>query len=171
MNCCLSAEPRKFVGLAAAVTDGFAARASAYDRENTFPHRGYEDVREVEFSTSGPQTRRPGRETQRDPTGAASAGDGQWGDHIGRGRAHPAGQTASGRLVPHSQHSPEGHAAQGRRRLRHLVLVTNEIGLSNDVTDAGTQAVNVPDSGWKVLVQHFRRFHETGYSGRAKSIV
>lgn len=122
MNCCLSAGPRKFVGLAAAVTDGFAPRASEYDCENTFPHRSCEGAREVEFSTSGSQTRRTGRETQ---------------------RAHPAGQTAIGRLVPHSQRPPEGHDAQGCRRLGQLVLVTNEMGLPKDVTDMGTQAVNV----------------------------
>jgi hypothetical protein len=146
MNCCLSVEQQKLVDLVADLADVFTDCASEYDREKTFPHRNYEDLREAGFLTFGTsRAQQAERRTRQGPTGAATAGDGPWCYHTARDHAHPVGRTAGRRLVPHPQHPPVVHAAQGRRKSAHFVFSDQRNGLVG--------------------------FDETGHSGRAKSTV
>jgi len=151
VNPRLTPEQRELVERAGKLADVFAERAAEHDRENTFPHRNYEDMREAGFLRLSVPTEFGGlgaglpeilpvleRIAMGDPATALAVTMhisplGQWASVWRR--------TGNPRLAELLRKAAEGDLI--------WASVTGEMGLSNDMTDAKTQAVKV-DGGFRL---------------------
>jgi alkylation response protein AidB-like acyl-CoA dehydrogenase len=152
MDWYLTPAQRDLVDRAGALADTFAERATAHDRDNTFPHRNYDDLREAGFLRLSVPTE----------LGGLGAGLGEILPVLER-LAMGDGSTA---LSVTMHISPLGQWANVWRRTRNPRLerllrqaaqgtlvwasLTSEMGLRNDLTDARTVAVREPGGGFRL---------------------
>ncbi|MFI6032310.1 acyl-CoA dehydrogenase family protein [Amycolatopsis magusensis] len=143
---CLTERQQGFVDRAAALADRFAERAQLHDRENTFPHENYEDLREAGFLQLSVPAELGGEGAELADIlpvlERLAMGDGatalaftmhlsplgQWGSVWRR--------TGNPRLEALLRQASEGTLV--------WASITSEVGLRNDMTDALTKAVKVP---------------------------
>ncbi|NRQ38618.1 acyl-CoA/acyl-ACP dehydrogenase [Nonomuraea sp. NN258] len=143
---CLNATQQRFVDLAGELADVFAGRAAEHDRDNTFPYRNYDDLRESGLLALAVPEEMGG-------LGAGMAeillvlerlamGDGATALAVTM-HTLPVAQwagiwrrTGSDRLESMLRAVAEGRMIWSS--------VTSEMGMPNDLTDARTQAVRVP---------------------------
>ncbi|RZQ65335.1 acyl-CoA dehydrogenase family protein [Amycolatopsis suaedae] len=143
---CLTERQREFVDRAALLADRFAERAEQHDRDNTFPHENYDDLREAGFlKLSVPAELGGGGAELPDLLPVLerlAMGDGatalaftmhlsplgQWGN-VWR-------QTRNPRLESLLRRATDGTLV--------WASITSEIGMRNDLTDALTKATKVP---------------------------
>lgn len=151
MNLCLTKEQQELVDRAGKLADVFAERAAEHDRENTFPFRNYDDLREAGFLRLSVPTEFGGlgaglpeilpvleRLAMGDPATALAVTMhisplGQW--------ANVWRRTGNPRLAEMLRKAAEGDLV--------WASVTSEMGLANDMTDAKTQAIKV-DGGYRL---------------------
>ncbi|SFA84054.1 Acyl-CoA dehydrogenase [Amycolatopsis marina] len=147
MQSCLTTDQRHLVDKAAALADTFAERAAEFDEKNTFPFQNYDDLRDAGFLRLTVPTELGG-------LGAGlpeilpvlerlAMGDGATALAVTM-HISPLGQwagvwrrTGSPRLAGLLRQAAEGTLV--------WASVTSEMGLSNDMTDARTKAVRVPE--------------------------
>ncbi|GAB2750986.1 acyl-CoA dehydrogenase family protein [Amycolatopsis magusensis] len=143
---CLTERQQGFVDRAAVLADRFAERAQLHDRENTFPHENYEDLREAGFLQLSVPAELGGEGAELADIlpvlERLAMGDGatalaftmhlsplgQWGSVWRR--------TGNPRLEALLRQASEGTLV--------WASITSEVGLRNDMTDALTKAVKVP---------------------------
>ncbi|WP_116044496.1 acyl-CoA dehydrogenase family protein [Amycolatopsis palatopharyngis] len=147
MQPCLTGTQRRFVEQAGVLADKFAERAAEFDEQNTFPFRNYDDLREAGFLRLTVPTELGG-------LGAGlpeilpvlerlAMGDGATALAVTM-HISPLGQWAG---VWRRTGNPrlEGLLRQAAEGTLVWASVTSEMGLSNDMTDAKTKAVRVPE--------------------------
>jgi alkylation response protein AidB-like acyl-CoA dehydrogenase len=151
VNPCLSERQRELVELAGRLADQFAKRAAEHDRDNTFPHENYDDLRAAGLLRLTVPTELGGQ-------GATLAEVLPVLERLAMGDASTA-------LAVTMHISPLGQWASvwrrtGNPRLAELLSmaaqdkliwasITGEPGLRNDLTDARTAAVQV-DGGFRL---------------------
>lgn len=151
MDPCLSDRQRELVELAGRLADQFAKRAAEHDRDNTFPHENYDDLRAAGLLRLTVPTELGGQ-------GATLAEVLPVLERLAMGDASTA-------LAVTMHISPLGQWATvwrrtGNPRLAELLSmaardeliwasITGEPGLRNDLTDARTEAVRV-DGGFRL---------------------
>ncbi|WP_020671053.1 acyl-CoA dehydrogenase family protein [Amycolatopsis nigrescens] len=146
MKQCLTTEQRELEHRAGELADRFAERAAGHDRENTFPHENYDELRAAGFLRLSVPTELGG-------LGAGlpeilpvlerlAMGDGATALSVTM-HISPLGQWAS---VWRRTRNPRLEQLLRKAAQDKLVWasVTSEMGLRNDMTDALSKAVKVP---------------------------